>query len=59
MRAAANCKETSMTEKSRKVSWYYAVVGENSNINQGLARLLAAILAFLALMGFIIWVASL
>lgn len=47
-----------MTIKPKKFSFYYAIVGETSNTNQGVARLLAAILGFIIIFGSITWMIS-
>lgn len=45
-----------MTDKNPALSLYYAIVGKTSNTNQGVARLLAAILLFIVIFGTIAWV---
>jgi hypothetical protein len=36
-------------------SLYYLIVGQNSNTNEGMARLLAAIALFIVVLGTIFW----
>lgn len=39
-------------------SIYYAIVGNNSNTNEGLARLVGAIIAFILIFGTLFWLAG-
>ncbi|WP_281414438.1 hypothetical protein [Rhizobium sp. ARZ01] len=41
-----------MESGSERGSLYYRIVGENSNTNEGMARMLAAIAVFIVVFGF-------
>lgn len=47
-----------MTKKSKNFSFYYAIAGESSNVNQGVLRVLALILGFIIVSGSLAWALS-
>lgn len=47
-----------MSEKTDEKSLYYAIVGADRNTNEGLARLLGVIVAFIVIAGLLAWLLS-
>lgn len=47
-----------MSEKTDEKSLYWSIVGPDSNTNSGLGRLLAAIIAFIVVAAFVVWLLS-
>ncbi|MBM7321801.1 MULTISPECIES: hypothetical protein [Agrobacterium] len=44
-----------MSERTDEKSIYWTIVGADTNTNEGLARLLGAILIFTLIGGFLVW----
>jgi|EndMetStandDraft_5_1072996.scaffolds.fasta_scaffold379367_2 hypothetical protein len=44
-----------MAARKDENSLYYLLVGQETNVNTGIARLLLAVIAFIAVFGFFLW----
>lgn len=47
-----------MSEKTDEKSFYWSIAGADSNTNEGVVRLLGAIIVFILIVGLMVWLLS-